>query len=43
MSDREEALALAEYALSRYRACQSPSIMDRNDFQSLQKWIQKHK
>lgn len=43
MSDREEALALAEYALSRYRACQSPSVMDRNDFQSLQKWIQKHK
>jgi hypothetical protein len=43
LSDREEALALAEYALSRYRACQSPSVMDRKDFQSLQQWIQKHK
>ena len=43
LSDREEALAVAEYAMSRYRACQDPGTIERQSFQDLQKWMQKHK
>ena len=43
MSDREEALAIAEYALARYRACQTPAAIERKDFLALQQWMQKHK
>lgn len=43
LSDREEALALAEYAVLRYRACQDPAAVERRDFQTLQQWMQKHK
>lgn len=43
LSDREEALALAEYALSRYRACQDPGSIERQGYQDLQQWMQKHK
>ena len=43
LSDREEALAVAEYAMSRYRACQDPGAIERQSFQDLQKWMQKHK
>ena len=43
MSDREEALAIAEYALARYRACQNPAAVERKDFLALQQWMQKHK
>ena len=40
LSDREEAKALAEYAVSRYRASQNPGAIERQDYQSLQKWMQ---
>lgn len=43
LSDREEALAVAEYAVSRYRACQDPGSLERQSFQALQQWLQKHK
>lgn len=43
LSDREEALALAEYALSRYRACQDPGSIERQSFQDLQQWMKQHK
>ena len=43
LSDREEALALAQYAAARYRACQNPAAVERQDFQALQQWMQKHK
>ena len=43
LSDREEALAVAEYAMSRYRACQDPGAIERQSLQDLQKWMQKHK
>ena len=43
MSDREEARALAEYASARYRAYENPGPVDRQDYQALQQWMQKHK
>ena len=43
LSDREEALAVAEYAVLRYRACQNPAAAERKEFQALQQWMQKHK
>ena len=39
----EEARALAEYASARYRAYENPGPVDRQDYQALQQWMQKHK
>ena len=43
ISDREEALAVAEYAVLRYRGCPNPAAAERQEFQALQQWMQKHK
>lgn len=35
LSDREEALAILEYAIGRFRACTSPTKLDQDDYKQL--------
>jgi len=41
-SDREEALAVVQYARARYEACKDPSALDRKEYKMLQNWINTH-
>lgn len=36
VSDREEALAILEYAIGRFRACTSPTKLDKEDYKQIQ-------
>jgi len=38
VSDEEEAEALIQYALSRYKACKDLSPVDKKDFEAIQQW-----
>ena len=43
VSDKEEADALVQYALSRYAACKDPVPMDHNDYRDIQQWQKRRK